>query len=97
MITQNVDNLHQHGGVPDDRVLPSDDPARHVSEVLRTEFSSADADAYPIVAIGGVDDTIVADYAAAGVDELIVPDFTLGPMENKLETLDTFITKVAGR
>lgn len=40
---------------------------------------------------------IVADYEAAGVDELIVPDFTLGPREQKLATLDQFITEVAGR
>ena len=40
---------------------------------------------------------IVADYEAAGVDELIVPDFTLGPREQKIATLDTFITDVAGR
>lgn len=40
---------------------------------------------------------IVAQYQAIGVDELIVPDFTLGPREQKLETLDTFITRVAGR
>ena len=40
---------------------------------------------------------IVAQYAAIGVDELIVPDFTLGPTEQKLKTLDTFIHRVAGR
>jgi F420-dependent oxidoreductase-like protein len=40
---------------------------------------------------------IVADYQAIGVDELIVPDFTLGPREQKLATLDRFITDVAGR
>jgi F420-dependent oxidoreductase-like protein len=40
---------------------------------------------------------IVADYEAAGVDELIVPDFTLGPRDQKIATLDTFITEVAGR
>ena len=40
---------------------------------------------------------IVADYEAAGVDELIVPDFTLGPKEQKIATLDTFIKEVAGR
>ncbi len=39
----------------------------------------------------------VAEYAAAGVDELIVPDFTLGPMPQKLQALDTFIRRVAGR
>ena len=36
-------------------------------------------------------------YAAIGVNELIVPDFTLGPMEQKIATLDTFIRRVAGR
>jgi len=40
---------------------------------------------------------IVADYEATGVDELIVPDFTLGPRDRKIETLDRFITDVAGR
>jgi F420-dependent oxidoreductase-like protein len=40
---------------------------------------------------------IVAEYEAAGVNELIVPDFTLGPREQKIATLDTFITEVAGR
>ncbi|MCB1683923.1 MAG: LLM class F420-dependent oxidoreductase [Pseudomonadales bacterium] len=40
---------------------------------------------------------IVQAYAAAGVDELIVPDFTLGPREQKIATLDRFITDVAGR
>ena len=40
---------------------------------------------------------IVANYEAAGVDELIVPDFTLGPKEQKIATLDTFIKEVAGR
>lgn len=39
----------------------------------------------------------VARYHELGVDELIVPDFTLGPMDQKLATLDRFITHVAGR
>jgi alkanesulfonate monooxygenase SsuD/methylene tetrahydromethanopterin reductase-like flavin-dependent oxidoreductase (luciferase family) len=37
----------------------------------------------------------IAAYRDAGVDELIVPDFTLGPMEQKLETYDRFIEEVA--
>jgi F420-dependent oxidoreductase-like protein len=40
---------------------------------------------------------IVAAYTAIGVDELIVPDFTLGPMPQKIATLDRFIRDVAGR
>ena len=49
--------------------------------------------------IGSVDEVaeIIKEYEQIGVDELIVPDFTLGPMPQKLETLDTFISKVAGR
>ena len=39
----------------------------------------------------------VAQYRDIGVDELIVPDFTLGPMDQKLATLDRFISYVAGR
>jgi RND superfamily putative drug exporter len=52
-------------GVPDDRVLPSGDPARAVSDVLREEFSSAEAEASPIVAIGGADASAIESYAAA--------------------------------
>jgi F420-dependent oxidoreductase-like protein len=37
------------------------------------------------------------EYAALGVDELIVPDFTLGAMDQKIATLDRFISGVAGR
>ena len=40
---------------------------------------------------------IVAQYEAIGVDELIVPDFTLGSGDQKRTTMDTFISKVAGR
>jgi F420-dependent oxidoreductase-like protein len=49
--------------------------------------------------IGSVDEirAQVQEYAALGVDELIVPDFTLGPMEQKIATLDSFISGVAGR
>ena len=37
------------------------------------------------------------DYASIGVDEFIVPDFNLGERTQKVETLDRFITEVAGR
>lgn len=49
--------------------------------------------------IGTVDEVreTVARYTAIGVDELIVPDFTLGPMAQKLATLDRFMTEVAQR
>ncbi len=57
------------------------------------------ADLQQAAIIGSVDEVaeIVRAYEAIGVDELIVPDFTLGPTEQKLQTLDTFITRVAGR
>lgn len=49
--------------------------------------------------IGTVDEikALVQRYQDIGVDELIVPDFTLGPMDQKVATLDRFITEVAGR
>ena len=40
---------------------------------------------------------VVEEYEQAGVDELIVPDFTMGGKEQKLATMDTFITQVAQR
>lgn len=48
--------------------------------------------------VGNADEVreIVCAYRDAGVDELIVPDFTLGPMPQKLATLDRFIEEVAG-
>ncbi len=57
------------------------------------------ADLQQAAIIGSVEEVaeIVRAYEAIGVDELIVPDFTLGPTEQKLATLDTFITRVAGR
>jgi RND superfamily putative drug exporter len=51
-------------GVPDDRVLPDGDPAREVSETLRTEYSSAESDAFPIVVTGPVDAASLDAYAA---------------------------------
>jgi F420-dependent oxidoreductase-like protein len=48
--------------------------------------------------VGNADEVreVVASYRDAGVDELIVPDFTLGPMPQKLATLDQFVEQVAG-
>ena len=40
---------------------------------------------------------ILDAYASIGVDEFIVPDFNLGERAQKVETLDRFITEVAGR
>jgi RND superfamily putative drug exporter len=50
-------------GVPDDRVLPADDPARAVSRTLRDDFSSAESDAFPIVVVGAVDADAVTRFA----------------------------------
>ncbi|MDH5737798.1 MAG: TIGR03560 family F420-dependent LLM class oxidoreductase [Gammaproteobacteria bacterium] len=49
--------------------------------------------------IGNVNEVsdIIGAYKEAGVDELIVPDFTMGPGQQKLDTLDLFITEVAGK
>jgi RND superfamily putative drug exporter len=50
-------------GVPDDRVLPEEDPARAVSETLRTEFDSAESDAFSIVATGVPGEDAIERYA----------------------------------
>ena len=69
----------------------SDDPA------YLDNMRSADIAQPTIIGTPAEVRDVVAAYEAAGVDELIVPDFTLGPMPQKLATLDTFITTVAGR
>jgi len=51
-------------GSPDHRVLPDGNPAREVSEALREDFASDEADAFPVVAIGAVDDGEVEAFAA---------------------------------
>ena len=47
--------------------------------------------------IGNVSEVrdIIAAYSEAGVDELIVPDWTMGPGQQKIDTLDLFINEVA--
>jgi len=51
-------------GSPDHRVLPEGNPAREVSEALREDFVSDEADAFPVVAFGEVGDGDVEAYAA---------------------------------
>ena len=65
------------------------DDAAYVSKMRNAKLAQA-------AIIGSVEEVadIVRQYQAIGVDELIVPDFTLGPMEAKLATLDTFITRM---
>jgi putative drug exporter of the RND superfamily len=55
--------LRVEWGVPDARVLPESNPARVASEVLSGEFDSAEADAFPVVVSGGVDDESIVTYA----------------------------------
>jgi RND superfamily putative drug exporter len=57
--------LNVKWGTGDDRVLPESAAAREASEVLRTDFTSSEGDAYPVIGAGGVDDAKIAAYAAA--------------------------------
>ncbi len=57
--------LNVEWGTGDDRVLPESAAVREASEVLRTDFTSSEGDAFAIVASGSVDDDAVAAYAAA--------------------------------
>ena len=49
---------------PDHRVLPEGNPAREVSERLRTDFDSDEADAFPVVVTETLTDGQVDAYAA---------------------------------
>ena len=66
-------------------------------EAFLTKMRNADLQQAAIIGTPAEVKQIVADYEAAGVNELIVPDFTLGPRDQKIATLDTFIQEVAGR
>jgi F420-dependent oxidoreductase-like protein len=102
----NVDVLKQKMGVLDRHC---GDVGRDPSEIQRSAvallFLSDDESFIKKVASGPGDRTIagnvdqlreiVAGYRDAGVDELIVPDFTLGGMQQKLDTYDRFMQEVA--
>ncbi|MEM9463830.1 MAG: MMPL family transporter [Actinomycetota bacterium] len=50
-------------GEADDRALPADDPVRRVSDVLRDEFATAEADAFPVIGIGSGESATATSYA----------------------------------
>ncbi|MEO0492666.1 MAG: MMPL family transporter [Actinomycetota bacterium] len=50
-------------GEADDRSLPADDPVRAVSDVLREEFDTAEANAFPMVAVGSSDPAATTTFA----------------------------------
>ena len=50
-------------GEADDRALPADDPVRAVSDVLRSDFATAEANAFPAIGIGSGDPALATSYA----------------------------------
>ncbi len=50
-------------GEGDQRVLPADDPVREVTEVLASEFSSTEGNAFPIVAVGNIEPSAITGLA----------------------------------
>ncbi len=48
----------------DDRALPPGDEVRDTSDILRTEFASGEANAFPVVAIGSIDDVSIVRFAS---------------------------------
>ena len=52
-------------GEADDRALAPDDPVRAVSDVLRAEFSSAEANAFPVVTLDADPQAGITPYAIA--------------------------------
>jgi RND superfamily putative drug exporter len=63
LLALGVPFLNVEWGVPDDRVLPESTEVREQSDILRNEFDSSEADAFAIVASGGVDSTSIEAYA----------------------------------
>jgi RND superfamily putative drug exporter len=64
LLALGVPFLSVEWGVPDDRVLPASTEVRQQSDILRNEFDSSEADAFAIVATGGVDAASIQSYAA---------------------------------
>jgi RND superfamily putative drug exporter len=64
LLALGVPFLSVEWGVPDDRVLPESTPARQASDILRSDFASAEGDAFAVVATGGVTSDAIASYAA---------------------------------
>ena len=52
-------------GESDHRALPVDDPIRQTTELLTTEFPTTEANAFPVVALGGLDPGDVTAYSIA--------------------------------
>jgi RND superfamily putative drug exporter len=52
-------------GESDHRALPSGDPVRRTTQLLTTEFASAEANAFPVVALGGIDPGDITNHAIA--------------------------------
>ena len=84
------------------------DPGSLATSVQALFFMTDDPERLEQIASGPMGDRSIAGsneqiidaigaYRDQGYDEVIVPDFTLGPREQKMATLDTFITDVAGR
>ena len=48
----------------DDRALPPGDEVRATSDILRTEFASDEANAFPVVAIGSTEDSSIVQFAS---------------------------------
>ncbi len=80
LLALGVPFLSVEWGVPDDRVLPESTEVREQSDILRTQFDSSEADAFAIVASGGVDTAAIESYAAAvsSVDGVARVDSAVG-------------------
>ena len=61
-------------GLPDDRVLPDEFPARQVAEQVRENFSSQEAGATSVVAVGIGDPAVQLDVIGAYANELSLID-----------------------
>ncbi len=72
--------LNVQWGNADHRALPDGDPAREVSEVIRTDFQTNESAAFPVVVRGPIDDSTITAHAIvlSELDDVVRVDSAIG-------------------
>ncbi len=80
LLALGVPFLNVQWGAADHRVLPEGDPARSVSETIRTDFDSNESGSFPVVVRGTIDDETLTTHATAlsQLDDVVRVDSAVG-------------------
>lgn len=72
--------LNVQWGAGDYRVLPEGDPARTVSETIRSDFQSDESGAFPVIVQGAINESSIASQAIAlsQLDDVVRVDSAVG-------------------